>query len=213
MENLAIKNLRVVYGDFVALDIDMPLTFNAGDRVGIVGKNGAGKSTLVREIYKMHPDDVAVHLQENAYNKQMPVKLIIEAVLGVDIKGNNRLQELIKSLSYGDCLNKRFGELSGGQKQKLTILLVMFLDKPLTFFDEVTTALDFETRENLMTELNDYYHSKQDIVFYVTHFYEELETLCNRLLVIDKGKVIFFDTERKTRTAEQLKTLLKELHK
>lgn len=205
MELLAIENMKVQYSEFVALDINQTITINAGDRIGIIGSNGAGKSTLVKAVCglahftgkiktELKHTDIAIHLQENSYIKRMPVKMIIEAVLNTNIKDNEKLKCLIHFLDFEHCLKKNYGQLSGGQKQKLTIAIVLFQDRPLTFFDEVTSALDFETRQKLMEKMNEWYSGKPNAVCVVSHYYDELENLCNKLMIIDKGQVIAFDS-------------------
>lgn len=196
--------MKVQYGDFTALNISQNISINTGDRIGIIGSNGAGKSTFVKALCglanytgevctKLKAHDIAIHMQENAYVKRMPVKMIVEAILNTNIKKNEKLKSLIKFLDFENCLKKPFGKLSGGQKQKLTIILVLFQDKPLTFFDEVTSALDFETRQKLMEKINEWYRGKQNSICVVSHYYDELESLCNKLMIIDNGKVAAFD--------------------
>jgi len=201
---LEIQGMTVQYGDFTALSINRPIAFKEGDRIGIIGNNGAGKSTFVKSMCGLAPykgtintklktRDVAVHLQENNYIKRMPVKTILEAILNTSVSKNEELRKLIDFLEFTPHLKKSFGSLSGGQKQKLTIIIVLFQDKPLVFFDEVTSALDFETRQKLMDKMNEWYQNKQNVVCVVSHYYDELENLCNKLLIIDKGRVVAFD--------------------
>lgn len=200
---LTIKNLKVSYGNFTALNITEPISIMAGDRIGIIGSNGAGKTTLVKAISglanyegiittELKQSDMALHLQENSYIKRMPVKLIIEAIFNTDIKTNEKLSEIIKFFDFESCLKKRFAQLSGGQKQKLTIILVLMQDKPLTFFDEVTSGLDFEMRSRLMGRIAEWYKNKNSALCIVSHYYDELEHLANKLLIIEKGKVAAF---------------------
>lgn len=196
-----IKNLQVFYGKFKALEIDRPLQIREGERIGIIGSNGAGKTTLVKTIlgltsYKgrietsLTPQEMAVHLQFNNYVSTMPVRYILEMILDTSIKTNQRLRELIEYFEFEECLKKKYKALSGGQKQRLTIIMVMMQDAPLTFYDEVTSGLDFETRQRLMEKLLAWYKGKNNTLCIVSHYYEELELLANRLLILDQGKVI-----------------------
>lgn len=197
---LTIDSLKVNYGGFTALNITEPVVFSAGDRIGIIGSNGAGKTTLVKAVSglvnyegrvktELKQSDIALHLQENSYIKRMPVKFIIEAVFDTSIKKNEKLMEIIRFFDFEQCLKKRFAALSGGQKQKLTIIMVLMQDKPLTFFDEVTSGLDFETRQKLMPKVTEWYKGKNNVVCIVSHYYDELEKLVNKLLIIEKGRV------------------------
>lgn len=200
---MTIQNLQVHYGKHLALQIDRPIAIDRGERIGIIGSNGAGKTTLVRAILgltpyrgriltELRPEQMAVHLQFNNYVATMPVRYIMEAMLDTSIKKNGRLRELIEFFEFEDCLGKRYQALSGGQKQRFTIIMVMMQDAPLTFFDEVTSGLDFETRQKLMERLLTWYEGKGNTICMVSHYYEELELLARKLLILDRGRVIDF---------------------
>lgn len=122
----------------------------------------------------------------------MTVKNIMETVLDTAIRTNGKLQELIGFFSFESCLYKRFQMLSGGEKQRFTIILVLMQDAPLTFFDEVTSGLDFETRQKLMDTLVDWYRGKKTALCMVSHYYDELERIAEKLLILEKGFVVDF---------------------
>lgn len=198
-----INNVQVKYGNQLALSINEPLTFNDGDRIGIIGSNGAGKSTLVKTILGLtnyqgsivtdiKPEEIAVHMQHNHYANTMSIKHILETVLNTSIKKNKMLQELITFFDFEECLKKKYDTLSGGQKQRLTIILVLMQDAPLTFFDEVTSGLDFETRQRLMSKMGEWYRDKNTTLCVVSHYYEELEQLVNKILILEEGQVVDF---------------------
>lgn len=198
---LTIQNLKVCYGSETALTIDRPIVIEKGDRIGVIGSNGAGKTTLVRSIlgltnYKgtietdLSPGQMAAHMQFNEYTDSMPVKYIMEAILATRISQNPKLKELISYLEFEPCLKKKYSRLSGGQKQRFTIILVMMQDAPLTFYDEVTSGLDFETRQKLVEKLAGWYRDKSAGLCIVSHYYDELEQLADKLLILDKGKVV-----------------------
>lgn len=200
---VTIRNLQVQYGKFLALQTDRDIVIEEGERIGIIGSNGAGKTTLVRAVLglipyrgqiitSLKPEEMAVHLQFNHYASTMPVRYVLETMLDTSIKKDKRLQELIAFFEFEGCLKKRYQSLSGGQKQRLTIIMVMMQDAPLTFFDEVTSGLDFETRQRLMELLLKWYEGKDNTLCIVSHYYEELELLANKLLILDQGKVIDF---------------------
>ncbi|GFI18360.1 daunorubicin/doxorubicin resistance ATP-binding protein DrrA [Lachnospiraceae bacterium] len=200
---MTIRQLRVKYGNQTALDIEKPVTFEKGERIGVIGSNGAGKSTLVKAllglvryegnvITQLKPEQMAVHMQFNEYVTSMPVRYIMEAILDTKIKRNRELQELISFFDFEPCLPKRFNALSGGQKQKFTIIMVMFQKAELTFFDEVTSGLDFETRQKLVEKLARWYRDKGDTLVMISHYYEELEQLADKILILDKGKVVAY---------------------
>ena len=200
---LTIGQLEVKYGSQTALKIEDPISFKKGERIGIIGSNGAGKSTLIkavlglvpyrgRIITQLKPEQMAVHMQFNGYVTTMPVRYIMETILGTKIAKNKELQELISFFDFESCLPKRFNALSGGQKQKFTIILVMFQKAGLTFYDEVTSGLDFETRQKLTEMLSQWYRDKDDTLVVISHYYEELEQLADKLLILDKGRVVDF---------------------
>ncbi len=200
---LSIENLTVRYGKDVVLQIGSPVLIEEGDRVGIIGSNGAGKSTLIRSILglvnyqgsirtALPMDRIAVHMQSNEYTDSMATKHIMEAILQTKISRNQRLQELIRYFEFEDCLRKRYSKLSGGQKQRFTIIMVMMQDAPLTFYDEVTSGLDFETRQKLVEKMVTWYQQRDASLCIVSHYYEELEQLANKLLILDKGRVIAY---------------------
>ena len=200
---LSIENLTVSYGKETVLSIERPITREEGDRIGIIGSNGAGKTTLIKSILglvkyqgniytSLTPEMIATHMQSNEYTDAMAVRHIMEAVLGTKISKNKKLKELISYFEFEGCLKKKYKHLSGGQKQRFTIIMVMMQDLPLTFYDEVTSGLDFETRQKLVEKLAAWYKDKDVSLCMVSHYYEELEQLADKLLILDKGKVVDF---------------------
>lgn len=200
---LTINQMQVKYGEQTALRITQPLSFAKGERIGVIGSNGAGKTTLIkallglipyegRVVTDLTPEQMAVHMQFNQYASTMPVKYIMEAILNTRIRSDKRLQELIAFFDFQACLSKRFTALSGGQKQKFTIIMVMYQGAELTFYDEVTSGLDFETRQKLMDKLVEWYRGKEDTLIVVSHYYEELEHLVDKILILDAGEVVAY---------------------
>lgn len=200
---LTIRQMQVCYGKQMALDIEKPIVIEKGDRIGVIGSNGAGKTTMVKAMlglagYRgsiltdLKPEQIGVHMQFNEYAATMSVKHVMEAILNTRIKDNEKLKELISYFEFEDCLSKKFNTLSGGQKQRFTIIMVMIQEAPLTIYDEVTSGLDFETRQRLMEKLVEWYDGKDNTLLVVSHYYEELEQLANKILLLDQGKVIAY---------------------
>ena len=198
---MTIRQLQVNYGDQTALQITDPISFRRGERIGIIGSNGAGKSTLVKAVLglvsfqgniitELAPDQMAAHMQFNAYVNTMPVRYIMETILGTKIRQDKELQNLIEFFDFEPCLSKRFSALSGGQKHKFTIIMVMLQRAELTFYDEVTSGLDFETRQRLMEKMVEWYQDRDDTLVIVSHYYEELEQLADKILILDQGQVV-----------------------
>lgn len=198
---LSIQDLAVRYGADTVLSIQSPIEVEEGDRVGVIGSNGAGKTTLLKAILglvpyrgvirtELRPEQMAVHMQSNEYTDAMPVRYIMEAILGTKVSRDRKLQELIDFFEFGDCLRKRYSRLSGGQKQRFTLILVMMQGAALTFYDEVTSGLDFETRQRLVEKLVEWYRGRRESFLMVSHYYEELDQLADKLLILDRGQVV-----------------------
>ncbi|KAF1305087.1 ATP-binding cassette domain-containing protein [Candidatus Enterococcus willemsii] len=205
---ITIEQLRVRYKATTALDIDTPIIIQPSDRIGIIGSNGAGKTTFIKAclglikyegkiISDVKPEQMAVHMQFNHYIDTVNCKVILEAVLQTTYKTNSKLQELVQFFTFEENLKKKFKDLSGGQKQRFTLILVLMQDAPVTFFDEVTTGLDFETRSALIQKILQWYEHKESAILFVTHYYQELEQLTNKLMILHEGKVVAFDSHRK----------------
>lgn len=197
---LKIKDLQVKYKDFTALNIPGEITIQENDIVGIIGANGAGKSTLIKALtnqvaytgYIEKPENIAVHLQENPYPNILTCQTIMEGLLKTTLKKDEKLMALIEFFSFQSMLKKKVTELSGGQKQRLTLIMVLYQDAPLTCFDEMTAGLDFEARSRLMEKIQEWYSGKNATLLLVTHYFDEIEKLANKLLIIDKGGLIDF---------------------
>ena len=203
---IKINNLEVKYGKNIALYIKN-LDIKKGEKVGVIGSNGAGKSTFIKALLELvdysgeikkdiDTKDIAVHMQFNNYAETVTVKDIIELIINGKIEKNQVVKELIDFFDFSDCLNKIYKKLSGGQKQRLTLILVMASNSSLTIFDEVTSGLDFETREKLMKKLKEWYKYKDTTLILVSHYYEELENLVDKLLILDNGKVVDFGNKK-----------------
>ena len=203
---IQINNLEVKYSKNIALYIKS-LDIKKGEKVGVIGSNGAGKSTFIKALLELvdysgeikkdiDTKDIAVHMQFNNYAETVTVKDIIELIINGKIEKNQVVKELIEFFDFSDCLNKIYKKLSGGQKQRLTLILVMASNSSLTIFDEVTSGLDFETREKLMKKLKEWYKYKDTTLILVSHYYEELENLVDKLLILDNGKVVDFGNKK-----------------
>lgn len=198
-----INRCQVKYSDRVVLDIDKSIHIAPGDRVGIIGSNGAGKSTLIKSILGLtnyqgsielgiRQSDIAVHMQFNNYTENVSIGIIMEMILGCRLSEHRAATELIEYFEFEKCLKKRYKQLSGGEKQRLTMILVMCADSQISIFDEVTSGLDFETRQRLMEKMNSYYENKKNTLLIVSHYYEELDYLCDKLLYLDGGRVMAY---------------------
>ncbi len=165
-EELMIKlnNVKVQYQDTIAVDIKDEIVLEDAHKIGIIGSNGAGKSTLIKAILGLvnysgsissdiPKEKIAVHMQFNNYSETVKTKDIIQMITNKKIESDENLMDLIKYFDFEKLLHKSFKKLSGGEKQKLTLILVMWQNSPVTIFDEVTTGLDFVSRQSLMEKI------------------------------------------------------------
>ena len=200
---IRLDDVQVSYGDKQVLNIKNQIEFKAGEKIGIIGSNGAGKSTLLKAILGIIPfkgsiqadiprNQMAVHMQFNNYSQEVTTRDILQLVTQRHLEDDYKLMELIDFFDFHKLLKKTYKELSGGEKQKLTLILVLWQDSPVTIFDEVTTGLDFVTRQMLMEKIVDYYKNKNTTILLVSHYYEELENICDKLLYLHQGEVVFF---------------------
>lgn len=200
---LTLDRVKVTFKDKTALDLGRMVEIADNDRVGVIGSNGAGKTTLIKSILGIvnyqgnikrgiDIDKIAVHMQQNEYIDTVPLSIILEMLIGGPIKENKKIMEMIEFFEFESCLKKRWKHLSGGQKQRFTLILVMCSESPLTLLDEVTSGLDFETRQKLMKKLTQWYKERNTTLLVTSHYYEELEHLVNKILYLDKGKVVDF---------------------
>ena len=203
-----VANLEKRYGDFAAV-VDVSFHVDEGEIVGILGPNGAGKTTTVEALQGLRRIDggavsvlgldpvreadavrrsIGSQLQESALPDRMKVweALDLFAALG---DGGPGIEALMADWGLADKANAKFGNLSGGQQQRLFVALALANEPKLVFLDEMTTGLDPSSRRvawDLIRRIRD----RGTTVVLVTHFMDEAEALCDRLVVIDSGKVV-----------------------
>jgi ABC-2 type transport system ATP-binding protein len=210
MAVINVNHLRKRYGDTVAVE-DVSFTVEAGEIFGILGPNGAGKTTTVEcvaglrrpdggdlTVLGLDPRDsnlrrrVGVQLQESQLPERMTVREALELYSAFYPEPAD-WRALVAELGLTDKLTTRFGKLSGGQKQRLSIALALIGDPEIAILDELTTGLDPQARRDtwgLIESIRD----RGVTVLLVTHFMEEAERLCDRLAVIDAGRVVALDS-------------------
>lgn len=206
------NQLQKRYGDHVAVH-DISFTVQKGEIFGILGPNGAGKTTTVEMVMGLRkPDRGAVEVlgmnpqqQSEKLRQQIGIQLQ-QAALPDNIKVWEALslfasfydktvswETLIEQWGLSEKRNARFSKLSGGQKQRLFIALALLNDPEVVFLDEITTGLDPQARRHTW-ELVKTIQSQGKTVVLVTHFMDEAETLCDRIAVVDSGRIIALDT-------------------
>jgi ABC-2 type transport system ATP-binding protein len=212
MPVIEVKSLHKEYGPKVAVD-DVSFTVEAGEIFGILGPNGAGKTTTVECVTGLRKPDrgqisvlgldprrdhhelreqVGVQLQDS----QLPDKIRVREALELYASFYQQpadADELITRLGLADRRDASFDQLSGGQKQRLSVALALIGTPKVAVLDELTTGLDPAARREVWGLIADIRDAGVTVVL-VTHFMEEAERLCDRLAVIDHGRVIATDT-------------------
>ncbi|MEU4397920.1 ABC transporter ATP-binding protein [Micromonospora orduensis] len=212
MPVIEVTHLRKLYGDLVAVD-DVSLAVEAGEIFGILGPNGAGKTTTVECVAGLRVPDgggvsvlgldprrdadqlrqrVGVQLQES----QLPDRLRVAEALELYASFYRDPADpaaLIDKLGLGEKRNTPYKKLSGGQKQRLSIALALVGNPEIAILDELTTGLDPQARRDTWSLIEQVRDSGVTVIL-VTHFMEEAERLCDRVAVIDRGRVVALDT-------------------
>ncbi|MCG5455989.1 ABC transporter ATP-binding protein [Micromonospora sp. PSH03] len=212
MPVIEVTHLKKRYGDLVAVD-DVSLSVEAGEIFGVLGPNGAGKTTTVECVAGLRVPDgggvsvlgldprrdaaqlrqrVGVQLQES----QLPDRLRVAEALELYAsfyRNPADPAELIDKLGLGEKRNTAYKKLSGGQKQRLSIALALVGNPEIAILDELTTGLDPQARRDTWGLIEQVRDSGVTIVL-VTHFMEEAERLCDRVAVIDRGRVVAVDS-------------------
>ncbi|HSJ70458.1 MAG TPA: ABC transporter ATP-binding protein [Acidimicrobiia bacterium] len=205
---VSVHGLGKRYGDFEAVS-DVSLEVESGEIFGILGPNGAGKTTTVECLQGLRSYDrgivsvlgfdparqvtelsrqIGSQLQESALPDRIKVWEALDLFGSLSPQGP-ALEELLLDWGLAEKRNARFGSLSGGQQQRLFVALALVNDPKLVFLDEMTTGLDPAARR-VAWELIRRIQDRGTTVILVTHFMDEAETLCDRLVVIDNGMVI-----------------------
>ncbi len=207
-----VSGIRKTYGTHVAVD-GVSFEVRKGEIFGLIGPNGAGKTTTMecveglrtpergtisvlsldpfRQVYQLQ-DRIGVQLQEAQLQKRIKVweALHLWASLYPKPVDGDRLLE---QLGLADKRNAWFMTLSGGQKQRLFIALALINDPELVFLDELTTGLDPQARRAIW-ELVRGIRDRGKTVFMTTHLMEEAERLCDRVAIIEHGRIIDIDS-------------------
>ncbi len=208
MAVVEVEHLRKAYGALVAVD-DVGFAVARGEIVGILGPNGAGKTTAVECVTGVRVPDagtvrvlgldpqvdrrevrerVGVQLQESA----LPAKLRVGEALELYrsfYRHPADVGELVEALGLADKQRAYFRDLSGGQKQRLAIALALIGRPEIAVLDELTTGLDPQARRDVW-DFVEVLRVRGVTVLLVTHSMEEAERLCDRVLLIDEGRVV-----------------------
>jgi ABC-2 type transport system ATP-binding protein len=209
---ISVQGLKKSYGEVEAVKgIDFEI--QSGEVFGLLGPNGAGKTTTVEILEGLRPrtggqvavlgfdpdkqrqqlkDRIGVCLQAT----NLPEKIRVHEAMQVFASFYSRnvsLDQLLKRLQLEEKRNAFYGTLSGGQKQRLALALALVNDPQLIFLDEPTTGLDPQVRVEIHSLLEELKREQRTILL-TTHYIEEAERLCDRVAIVDEGRIIALDT-------------------
>ena len=200
------------YGDLVAVD-GVSIEVERGEIFGVLGPNGAGKTTLVEILeglteategtasvlgYEVtrQPVEVkkriGVQLQASSYHQYLTLQEIL-SLFGSFYPEAAAPEELLRRVSLEDRAHSRIGQLSGGMKQRFSIVAALVNNPALVFFDEPTAGLDPDARHQLWQIVRDVREAGATVVM-TTHYMEEAEALCDRVAVMNAGQIVALDT-------------------
>jgi ABC-2 type transport system ATP-binding protein len=206
---IRVTSLGKTYGRQIAVD-DLSLEVEPGEIFGLVGPNGAGKTTTmecvegirtpdrgtitvlgldpVRDVYALQ-ERVGVQLQQAQLQKRIKVWEAVHLWASLYRKQPGNGEELLDQLGLADKRGAWFMTLSGGQKQRLFIALALINDPEVVFLDELTTGLDPQARRAIWELVRDM-RARGRTVFLTTHLMEEAERLCDRVAIIEHGRLV-----------------------
>ncbi len=212
MSAIQVQNLTKTYDGTAVVD-GISFSVAEGEIFGIVGPNGAGKTTTVESVaglrvpdggtitvLGMHPikdryevtERLGVQLQESRLQDRIKVKEAMELYASF-YRAPRDWRDLAATLDLEDRLHVRYKDLSGGQKQRLAVALALIGAPQIAILDELTTGLDPQARRSAW-DMVERIRDDGTTVVLVTHFMEEAERLCDRIMVIDDGRVSAIDT-------------------
>lgn len=212
---LTVDNLNVSYGSFKAVQ---NISFNVlkGEIFGLLGPNGAGKTSTLSAIEGLLKPQLGiimvdghnagskplharaslgVQLQSTSFQPELHVIEILQlyaGIYGVSASKSN-LMAILKEINLEDSAFKKFGELSGGQQQRVSLVIATIHNPKLVLLDEPTTGLDPQSRRQLWERI-EAIRERGHAVLLTTHSMEEAESVCDRIAIIDHGKVIAINT-------------------
>ena len=211
---IEVENLIKSYGSIKAVN-DISFQVNSGEAFGMLGPNGAGKTTTVEIIEGLRTADsgrvsvlgldvarvpakikqrIGIQLQAPSLLPLVSVQEILD-LFGGFYERSLPVDDVLEMLALQDSRKVLVKNLSGGQQQRLSVAMALINDPDIAFLDEPTTGLDPQARRSLWSVIEDM-RSKGKTIFLTTHYMEEAERLCDRVAVIDYGKIIAMGSPR-----------------
>ncbi|NYF88085.1 ABC transporter ATP-binding protein [Tunturiibacter empetritectus] len=213
--SLHLRGVRKAFAEVVAVNgLDLEVT--SGECFGLLGPNGAGKTTTIEicegltapdsgvvELlglnWSTHAEElrqrIGLQLQETQFSEKMTVEETLRLFRSFFRRGIT-VEDSIKTAQLEEKRSARVGTLSGGQKQRLAMACALVGDPELLFLDEPTTGLDPQARRNLW-DLLDRLKQEGRTIILTTHYMDEAERLCDRVAIMDHGRIIALDTPPK----------------
>jgi len=206
------KDIRKTYEDIIAVD-GISFEVRRGEVFGMLGPNGAGKTTTVEILEGMRDADsgeaiinginvmddpvrvkaiIGVQLQQNAFFDNLKLSEIVD-LYGKLYAADIDPVEVLSRVGLSDRKKAKYTELSGGQKQRLSIAVALVNDPVVLFLDEPTTGLDPQARRQLWALIQQI-RANGSTIFMTTHYMEEAEELCDRIAVVEDGRIVALDT-------------------
>jgi len=216
---LQVENLVKRYGDLEAVR-GVSFSVEEGEVFGLLGPNGAGKTSTIEVLEGLrvadggrvsvcgfdplkNPTELKHEIGAALQSTSLPDKLkVIEALrlFSSFYKRGRKPEELLKRYGLEEKRNAFYNQLSGGQKQRLALAMALVNDPKVLFLDEPTAGLDPQVRREIYDIIEELKHEKKTIVL-TTHYIEEAERLCDRVAIVDHGKVIAQGTPRELKQA------------
>lgn len=209
---IRVEGLTKRFGAFTAVD-DVSFAVKPGEIFGILGPNGAGKTTTLEIIEGLQKPSqgkvsvlgmdvlressrikarIGVQLQSSAYYDYLTLREIL-SLLGSFYPRRLPPGQLLEQVGLKDQESLRMRQLSGGQQQRFTVAASLVNDPELVILDEPTTGLDPQARRNIWAMIQEI-HRKDVTVVLTTHYMEEAQALCQRLAIMDQGRLVVVDT-------------------
>jgi ABC-2 type transport system ATP-binding protein len=209
---IAVDDVRKAYGDLKAVD-GVSLTVDEGEFFGILGPNGAGKTTTLEIIEGLREPDsgtvellgqkpwprniallprIGVQLQATAFFDKLTAREQLQTFAALYGVSATRVDEMLELVGLTDKAGTREDKLSGGQRQRLSIACALIHDPDIVFLDEPTAALDPQARRNLWDVLRAI-QERGKTILYTTHYLDEAEILCDRVAIMDRGRILAMD--------------------
>jgi ABC-2 type transport system ATP-binding protein len=221
VHDLAVKcdGLEKRYGDVVAVD-GLSLHVRRGECFGLLGPNGAGKTTTIEILEGLLAPDaghveilgltwktserelrerLGIHLQETQLSEKLTVEEMLRLFRSFYRRGRP-VRELLEIVTLDGKRRSRVGALSGGQKQRLSVACALAGNPDLLFLDEPTTGLDPQSRRQLWDVL-ERFRAGGGTILLTTHYMDEAQTLCDRVAIVDHGRLIALGTPQELITS------------